>query len=88
MRYYPCGPIELPRDDGGLIFIDPDIARSIWKEADESEPGLSKACGCYVYAIRAGRGIMPWYVGKAVKQTFDRECLTDHKLVRYNSVLS
>ncbi len=42
--------------------------------------------GCYVLAMRAGRGITPTYVGKATK-TFKQECFTPDKLGKCNETL-
>ncbi|WP_404364407.1 hypothetical protein ACIHQR_30085 [Corallococcus coralloides] len=36
--------------------------------------------GVYVFAMRAGRGYTPLYVGKAAKQSFEDEAFTHHKL--------
>lgn len=88
MRYYLYGPMELPRGDDNLLnFTEYDRA-TMWADLEAREAlGLADACGCYVFGIRAGRGVRPWYVGKAEKQSFKRECLTDDKLRKYNSVL-
>lgn len=46
------------------------------------------ARGVYVFGIRAGKGITPVYVGKAAKQSFEREAFTDHKRANhYNPAL-
>ena len=42
--------------------------------------------GCYVFGIRAGRGVTPVYVGKATK-TFGQECFTPHKLGKCDEAL-
>ncbi|QYY36868.1 hypothetical protein [Ruficoccus sp. ZRK36] len=42
--------------------------------------------GCYVFALKAGRGHKPWYVGKATKSMY-QECLSLDKLNKYNEVL-
>ena len=42
--------------------------------------------GCYAFALRAGKGFMPYYVGKATKG-FKQEVFTDHKLKKYHEVL-
>ena len=42
--------------------------------------------GCYVFAMKAGRGYTPWYVGKATK-SFKQECFSGQNLGRYNKVL-
>lgn len=45
-----------------------------------------KGIGCYIFGIRAGGGIRPYYVGKAAK-SFGQEIFTPHKLNIYNTVL-
>jgi hypothetical protein len=42
--------------------------------------------GCYVFAMKAGKGYTPWYVGKATK-SFKQECFQPPKLLNYNKVL-
>ncbi len=52
---------------------------------------LANKQGCYIFAIRAGRGFTPWYVGKAGtgkrKKGFASEIFTPSKLVNYNDAL-
>ena len=60
-----------------------------WATVDSpTEDGVSGSIGCYIFSVRAGRGILPWYVGLAEKQSFRKECFTSHKLVHYNNVLA
>ena len=49
------------------------LHKDFWKRSDELER-LGGERGCYVFAIRAGRGFTPIYVGKATK-SFKQECL-------------
>lgn len=49
-------------------------------------PAWAKRRGCYVFAIRAGRGMTPTYVGKATK-SFSRECFSADKLGKCNQTL-
>ncbi|WP_334543851.1 hypothetical protein [Rhizobium leguminosarum] len=87
MRYYLYGGFELPRDSGRVILGDSDQRQAFWDEVEYSQPGLGDACGCYVFGIRVGGGIKPWYVGKAERQSFRRECLTIDKLSKYESAM-
>lgn len=87
MEFQPYGPLELGRDDNGLLLLDCDMRAAIWEAADEIDAGLSGACGCYVFAVKAGPVPKPWYVGKAERQSFRQECLTPDKVTKYNSVL-
>jgi len=81
------GPIEIPHDGqktGSTKRISRALAKEFWKQA-EAKP-LAKKQGCYIFALRVGKGFTPWYVGKAGK-TFEQECFTDHKIGHYNEVL-
>jgi len=56
---------------------------------EETQSGLSVAHGCYIFSIRAGKGIRPWYVGQAKgKNGFLQEILSDNKLKHYNDVVA
>ncbi len=48
---------------------------------------LSKRCGIYVFGMRAGKGIVPYYVGKTTNK-FESECFQLHKLDKYNEALA
>ncbi len=99
MNYYPYGPIPIPRHEG-RIARDKESLNSFWLDANKFEKDLlekdlseavgdlSEAVGCYIFSIRAGKGILPWYVGLAEKQTFRKECFTAHKLVKYNECIN
>lgn len=87
MRYWTEGPFDLVRDDDGLLNLDEYSRRDFWLDADAATPGISDACGCYVFALRRGSTCKPWYVGKAERQSFKREALTADKVRKYNSVL-
>ena len=50
--------------------------------------GLSDACGCYVFAVRAGKGYTPYYVGRAEKNSILNEFLNPSNIGKYNDVLS
>ena len=87
MRHYELfGPLSIPRVKKTNRVAGSKLA-SLWAEAEDAAYGLSSASGCYLFGIRAGRGATPWYVGQA-KVSFQRECFTDNKLVRYNEVLA
>lgn len=84
MEFRVYGPFELPRQKSGLVAADAASRRTFWAVIEDASPGLTQACGCYVFAIKAARGIKPWYVGKSEKQPFRKECLTPHKINHYN----
>ncbi|MCX6831927.1 MAG: hypothetical protein NT028_07285 [candidate division Zixibacteria bacterium] len=85
------GPVEIPftRQTKGLgKRIDDGKRATFWNHY------LAVTCkdkqGCYVFALRSGKGFTPYYVGKAGKKSGGRlggEVFADHKLRKYNSVL-
>ena len=81
MKFVVYGPFELGRTVGGLI--SKDFKNEFLDRVEMSKPGLSDACGCYVFRINPGRGAKPWYVGKAEKKTFADECFTADKMLKY-----
>ena len=73
MLFDIAGPFKLPRIKGDVKFIDrsAEAKQEFWDRVDASYPGLRNACGVYVMTI----GSRPWYVGKAERQSFGKECL-------------
>jgi hypothetical protein len=88
MRFVPHASIEIQRQEKGLIAIDKESMGALWSRVDELEEGLSGGIGCYIFSIRAGKGILPWYVGLAERQSFRKECFTSHKLIHYNYAIA
>ncbi len=75
--YFDCyGPFELEHTGG--VFSGKKVA---FKAAIERhEPGLASAIGCYLFGIRYGNHIRPWYAGMTVaKGGFIEEVLQQHK---------
>ena len=85
MRFKVCGPFRLPSDGSKLIAHSSNSRKEFWREVDELSPGLSTACGCYVFALKRGRRSKPWYVGKAERSIFSNECLAPHKRNHFNA---
>lgn len=82
MKFETYGGFELQRNRK-LIAHSKTERHEFWAKVDEEEPGLSDACGCYVYVI----GKRAWYVGMAEHQSFKSECFTPHKINQYNDAL-
>ena len=61
--------------------------KEFWARVEQQEQGLSRACGCYVFALQNGENINAWYVGKTEKSSFQKECFQATKLMYYNEVL-
>ena len=58
------GPYEIPRHvNRGIYHIDSSNGVEFWVNQDVAH--LSEKEGCYIFALRAGMGHTPWYVGKA-----------------------
>lgn len=78
------GPFAVPVEALGAGRVIADDLGPFWDEAAE----IADARGCYVFAMRAGQGIVPWYVGKATK-SFRQEVFADHKVAKkYTRVLA
>lgn len=89
MRYEIFGPFGIPRTCNGLVDRSAEAQRKFWSEVESSDGNeLPDACGCYVFAVRAAKGIVPWYVGLTEKRTFRKECLGSHQVSNYNDVLA
>ena len=85
MNYRIYGPYEIPRVYGeSKRRIDKEDIDNFWISVD---PKLANACGCYIFSITTTSREKPWYVGKANKQSFYKECFTSHKIVHYHSAL-
>jgi hypothetical protein len=89
MNFFPHRSIEIPRHENGLIAANKESLGVFWSRVEiEIEDLLSGGIGCYVFSIRAGKGILPWYVGLAEKQSFRKECFTAHKINHYNMAVA
>lgn len=86
MDFGVVGPIKLNRY-GKKRLITGDSLRDLVEDLEGIEVGLSEACGCYVFAKQAGKGLMPWYVGQACKRPLADEALNASNREKYNKVL-
>lgn len=81
------GPISIPFQksvQGCAKHIGKVEVKAFWETAEAE--AIAEKQGCYVFALKAGKGFRPWYVGKATK-TMRQESLHPHKLAHYNEVL-
>lgn len=88
-RFEVYGPFEVPRIRGDRRAIDSDRQRlRDWWERLNEDCGipLSQALGCYLFSIQAGKGALPWYVGKT-ESAFEDECFKPHKLVAFHKAM-
>jgi hypothetical protein len=83
MNYDVFGGYELPRKANRLGEYD----KSFWVKIEEKKPGLSDACGCYLFVLKNGDNLKSWYVGKAERQAFRQECFSAAKRLIFNDIL-
>ena len=78
------GPFKVPcyQGKGGRTITEED-GRRFWNDQDH----LGSDRGCYVFGIRAGKGLTPGYVGRATRG-FKHEVFSHHKLTRYQQFLT
>lgn len=88
MKYSIHGSYKIKKSSNGLIEPGKDVLKEFWENIDQKEPGLSSACGCYLFAVKAGLGIRPWYIGMTTKRSFAEECLGSHQCNIYNNVIA
>lgn len=90
-RYHTFGPFAVPRKRGaeGKKVLDrsKEAINNFWEDVEENTPGLSTACGCYIFGVKAGKGVTPWYVGQS-KTGFKNECFTTTKVNHYHDVIN
>ena len=89
MRFDVYGPYEIPRAQRGGISWTTQENNEFWDNIDEdlTSGPLSAACGCYVFAIKSGSRPLPWYIGKAERSSFKKECLNPRNINLYNQEL-
>lgn len=88
MNFQVAGVFELSRQENGHVDVMAASKVRFWQRVDNVFPGLSGAAGCYVFVLFNNRSAMPWYVGKAERQSFEREIFALHKIHHYNEVLA
>jgi len=77
------GGFEIQRKKNRLGLFE----NSFWNQVEVAAGDLSKACGCYVFALKHGNNIVAWYVGKTERRTFGHECFQATKINYYNEAL-
>jgi hypothetical protein len=86
MRFDVAGPFEISRY-GKKRNITKESLTDLKEQLEDCEEGLSDSCGCYIFAKRAGGGIIPWYVGRACRRPMLKEALSADNITKYNTVL-
>lgn len=88
MRFSIHGPYDLRRHNNGLIDTSAKVKRTFWEKVEADAHGVAQACGCYIFAVKARRGSLPWYVGLTEKNDFHGEALGSHQVNHYNHALA
>ena len=71
---------------GKYKFISRDCRRNFLSSISFSQ--YERKQGVYIFALRSGKGYMPWYVGKTNgKRGMVQECMTPDKSTKYNEAL-
>lgn len=83
MNFDVAGQFKITRN-GAKNIINKKSLEDLRDDLEAHEEGLSTACGCYVFAKRAGKGIKPWYVGRACKLPMAKEALNAENRGKYN----
>ena len=86
MDFDVIGPVKLTRH-GKKRLITKESLDNLVSDLEDVAEGLSEACGCYVFAKQAGKGLMPWYVGQACKLPLAKEALNPSNREKYNKIL-
>ena len=101
MKIMGIKPFCGPKKDCARKFVVSDILdlplanQPGGRQLDESgarkefqrNKAFTSQCGCYVYGIRAAKGIKPVYVGKAVDQPLMTEALSSDKIRKINNAI-
>lgn len=87
MKFSIHGPFDVPRING-LVDNSAASKKAFWEAVDTKVEGLSSACGCYIFVVKAKRGALPWYVGRTTKQNFRGEAFGAHQINHYNHALA
>lgn len=80
-QYEPHGPLPIKPE---ALYEGKKVLKGFWNEHADH---LASRRGIYVFGIRAGKGITPWYVGQTQK-SFRQEVFQPDKLHKYVVALS
>jgi len=86
MQFDVAGPFKLERFTKAQIFTK-DTPKCLKATFEDWDSGLANAYGCYVFALKAGQGWKPWYVGQAFKRVIWKEATNSDNLAKYNKCI-
>ena len=75
------GPYEIPCNKTGITkYIETKVhVKQFWEKV---KTDIKEKNGCYVFAMKAGKGYSPWWIGKTNK-SLQKECFDSHKIPIY-----
>lgn len=95
MRFKVYGPYDIVDESRHANWIAKEDTDLFWKnEVLALNHELLDACGVYIFGIRglgktkSASTTLPWYVGKAERQTFKSECFSYKNLYSFNSIFT
>jgi hypothetical protein len=88
MDFDVFGPFKIERENlRSARMITKASMTGLWDKLEDESEGLSKACGCYVFGIKAAKGILPYYAGQALKSAILSEAFNSSNILKYNKAL-
>ena len=99
MRFTVYGPYDIGVEESHAGWIDKEDTDKFWetirRDGRGHEYDLPNACGVYLFGMRGEQGkkgtagrTLPWYVGKAEKLNFKKECFNYKNIYYFNSILT
>ena len=82
------GPFKLFCDPEKKYQITKDSGPELAAQLDSKDKKLADSHGCYMFALRAGKGYTPWYLGKASKSSLAKEAMNFSNILSYNGVIN
>ncbi len=83
MRFSIHGPFDVPVRTNNGRHVDNLALDDWWDDGTD----LCSSQGCYVFAMRHGRGITPVYVGMTARQSFEGECFSPANRLKLGEIL-
>lgn len=88
MQFSVEGPFDISRHGSKNLIDTKKSLNDLKVELGNYDKDLLTACGCYVFATRAGAGYKPHYVGQALKTVLWKEALNPSNTGKYNKALN
>ena len=88
MKFKVSSAFKVDRKSNTRVDATRNSKAKFWRRVEEEWEGLKGASGCYVFALSTSGGPIPWYVGRAERQSFEKEIFAVHKLHQCNDALA